>query len=272
MNMPLPLRFTSDAAPPVKAAHRRSFLRARGNRLAAWIAIWLLTLFAKQSGAQPAATVPLDSVVAVVNGQVILQSDIDDDIQLSVLDPLPGAGGTLTRQRALDELISRALIQQQIRQGDLASVQPSEAEVTARLDEIRKQLPACLRADCSTSAGWNAFLTAQGLTQYRVEAYLRNRMEILRFIEQRFRQGIQISEQQIETYYHDTLAPEYPAGTSVPPLKEVSKRIEEILLEQQVNDLFDNWLDNLRAQGDVEILDPSLAAEPAPAARGGGTE
>jgi peptidyl-prolyl cis-trans isomerase SurA len=272
MNLPLPFRPSSDAPAPVKTAHRRAFLHARGSRLAAWIAIWLLTLFAARGRAQAAKTVPLDSVVAVVNGQAILQSDIDDDIQLSVLDPAPGAPGALTRQRALEELISRALIQQQIRQGDLAAVQPSEAEVAARLDEIRKQLPACVRADCSTDAGWRAFLTAQGLTQYRVEAYLRNRMEILRFIEQRFRQGIQIGEQQIETYYHDTLAPEYPAGTSIPPLKEVSKRIEEILLEQQVNELFDNWLDNLRGQGDVEILDPSLEAAGTPAAHGDGSE
>src|SRR6185437_11131592 len=238
MNLPPPFRSTLDAPAPVSAVHRRAFLHARGNRLAAWIAICLLTLFTTRGGAQDATTVPLDSVVAVVNGQVILQSDIDDDIQLSVLDPVPGEAGALTRQRTLEELISRALIQQQIRQGDLAAVQPSDAEVAARLNELRKQLPACVRADCSTDARWNAFLTAQGLTQYRVEAYLRNRMEILRFIEQRFRQGIQIGEEQIETYYHDTLAPQYPAGTSVPPLKEVSKRIEEILLEQQVNELF----------------------------------
>ena len=270
MNLLLPFRFTSDAR--VKTARRRAFLHARGSRLAAWIVICLLTLLAARGGAQATKTVPLDSVVAVVNGQVILQSDIDDDIQLSVLDPVPGVPGTFTRQRALEELISRALIQQQIRQGDLAAVQPSEAEVAARLDEIRKQLPACVRANCSTDAGWKTFLIAQGLTQYRVEAYLRNRMEILRFIEQRFRQGIQIGEQQIETYYHDTLVPEYPAGTSIPPLKEVSKRIEEILLEQQVNELFDNWLDNLRGQGDVEILDPSLEAARTPAAHGDGSE
>src|SRR6185437_12575674 len=272
MNLRLPFRFTSGAPAPGKDPHRHFSLHMGGSRLVAWIAIWVLALSTMRGGAQAATTVPLDIVIAVVNGQVILQSDIDDDIQLSVLDPVPGATGALTRQRALEELISRALIQQQIRQEDLPAIQPSEAEVIARLDEIRKQLPTCVRVDCSTDAGWKSFLTAHGLTQYRVEAYLRNRMEILRFIEQRFRQGIQIGEQQIETYYHDTLVPEYPAGTSIPPLKEVSKRIEEILLEQQVNELFDNWLDNLRGQGDVEILDPSLEAARTPAAHGDGSE
>ena len=44
----------------------------------------------------------------------------------------------------------------------------------------------------------------------------------------------------------------------MPPLSDVAPRIEEILLEQQVTVLFDTWLDNLRKQGDVEILDPAL--------------
>jgi hypothetical protein len=44
----------------------------------------------------------------------------------------------------------------------------------------------------------------------------------------------------------------------VPPLDQVAPRIQEILLQQQVNTLFDGWLDNLRKQGEIEVLDPSL--------------
>lgn len=222
--------------------------------------------------AQTATAVPLDSVVAVVNRQPILSSDVDDDIQLSVLDPVPGGQAEITRQAALDELISRALIQQQIRQEDLPAIQPTPAEVNARLGDIRKQLPVCVRAHCDTDEGWKAFLAAHNLTQARVRIYVRNRMEILRFIEQRFRQGIQISEQQVEAYYHDTLLPQYPVGESVPPLTQVTSRIQEILLEQQVNELFDNWLENLRTQGDVEILDPSLQPADVPPVRGDSSE
>ena len=53
---------------------------------------------------------------------------------------------------------------------------------------------------------------------------------------------------------------------AIPPLDQVSPRIEEILLERQVNVLFDDWLKNLRKQGDVEVLDPALEA---PKAQGG---
>ncbi len=220
--------------------------------------------FAQKEAAQPAAAsaapVVLDEAVAVVNKRLILASDLDDEIRLSVLEPNVAGQGALTRREALDRLISRTLIEQQIRQEDAEAAGPSRAEVDARLKEIRSQLPACVRANCAAQAGWEAFLSKYGLTQQHVEAYLHNRMEILRFIEQRFRPGIRITQPQIETYYRDTLLPQYAAGEAAPPLREVAPRIEEILLEQQVNILFDQWLDNLREQGDVEILDPALKA------------
>src|SRR5580658_4089825 len=100
----------------------------------------------------------LDRVVAVVNNQAILSSDIDNEIRLSVLDPGRGGLGVLTRVKALDQLIGRALIQQQIRQEDLESSAPPQAEVDARLGEIRKELPACVRQNCASDEGWKTFL------------------------------------------------------------------------------------------------------------------
>jgi hypothetical protein len=203
----------------------------------------------------------LDRVVAVVNNQAILWSDIANEVRFSILDPEADFAATLTPQTALQELISRTLIQQQVRQEDITASQPSSEDVQARLKEVRTELPACVRLNCTTDAGWQSFLSANGLTAGQVEAYLSLRLEMIRFIEIRFRQGIRISQQDIEAYYHTKLAPMYAPGTRVPPLSDVAPRIEEILLEQQVNVLFDAWLDNLRKQGDVEILDPALETQ-----------
>jgi peptidyl-prolyl cis-trans isomerase SurA len=236
----------------------------------AWPCAMAAAAQAAESPSSPSAPqVVLDRVVAVVNRRVILASDLDDEIRLSVLDPNRVGQGTLTRRRALEQLISRALIEQQIRQEDAQAAEPPQAEVNARLAEIRKELPACVRENCGTDAGWKAFLAAHGLTPERVDAYLRYRLEILRFIEQRFRQGIRISQQDIAGYYNDTLLPQYPPGEAVPSLDQVSPRIEEILLQQQVNALFDDWLANLRKEGDVEVLDPSLEPPAAASAEGG---
>jgi peptidyl-prolyl cis-trans isomerase SurA len=233
-----------------------AFVRRIQSRILG-LALFLAAIAA--AAQQPTSNpVILDSVVAVANKHAILSSDIDDEIRLSVLDPNLIGEGALTRQQALDQLISRALIEQQIRQEDIEAIEPSQDEVNARLNQLRQQLPSCVHQNCATDAGWKLFLAAHGLTSERVESYLRYRLEILSFIEQRFRQGIQVSPQQIDEYYHQTLLPQYKPGETIPPLDQVAPRIQEILLEQQVNVLFDAWLTNLRGQGDVEILDPSL--------------
>jgi hypothetical protein len=177
--------------------------------------------------------------------------------------------GVLTRPQALEQLIARALIQQQIRQEDESAAEPSQEEVAARLKEIRNELPACVRLNCGTDEGWKAFLKTHGLKAERVDSYLRYRLEILRFIEQRFRQGISISTLEIQKYYHDTLLPQYAQGEAIPSLEAVSPRIQEILLQEQVNVLFGEWLQNLRKQGDVEVLDPALATPDAQRGTGG---
>ena len=244
----------------------RRLLPIRLNRASAaalWSACLCLTIALRSFAQTPEDSTPvvIDKVVAVVNNQAILSSDLDNEIRLSVLDPNRGGLGALTRVRALDQLIGRDLIQQQIRQEDAQAALPPQTEVDERLNEMRKELPNCVRENCATDAGWKAFLAAHQLTQQRVENYLRFRLEILRFIEQRFRQGISISPEEIDTYYHKTLSPQYAKGETVPPLEQVSARIQEILLQQRVNVMFDDWLNNLRKQGDVEVLDPALEPE-----------
>jgi hypothetical protein len=245
---------------PTQTRHKSKPGPACVCAMAVCLAVLGATLGVAQNPAQaapPANAVVLDRVVAVVNNQAILASDVDDEVRLAVLDP-GGAGVILTPQRALEQLISRALIQQQIHQEDAQAAEPTKAEVDARLTEIRREVPACIHLNCASEQGWSAFLAAHGLTPQRVESYLRYRVQILRFIEQRFRQGIRIAPEEIETYYRETLLPQYEPGESIPPLAKVAPRIQEILLERQVNVLFDDWLRNLRKQGDVEVLDPAL--------------
>jgi hypothetical protein len=216
--------------------------------------------------AQPAAPdrVLLDRVVAVVNNSAILASDVDREERLSILEPDSSDQGPDAKS-ALERLISRALIQQQIRREEEQTGSLSEHDLQTRLAELRKELPACARFNCAADEGWATMLAAHSLTQAEVENYLHLRLEMLSFIENRFQQGIRIAPEEIEDYYNKTLLPEYPKGQAVPPLSGVSHRIEEILLQQRVNNMFAAWLDNLRKQGDVEILDPALEVSGQPA-------
>ena len=210
-----------------------------------------------QTAAPAAATLVLDRVVAVVNNRAVLDSDVDEEMRLAVLEPNVTPDKE-TRRDALSRIISRTLIRQQIRAEDAVATAATPEEIAERLKEMRTQVPACVREKCTTDADWKAFLERHNLVESEVEDYVRNRIEILRFIEMRFRQGIEISHDQIAAYYNGTLLPQYHQNQHAPTLAQVAPRIEEILLQQQVTTLFSDWLVSLRKQGEVEVLDASL--------------
>ena len=82
-------------------------------------------------------------------------------------------------------------------------------------------------------------------------------MQLLKFIEVRFRNGIKVSDAEIKEFYEKRMMPEYATRNVTPPkLDTISKRIEEVLLQQQVGALLVDWLKSLRVQGSVKIMNP----------------
>jgi peptidyl-prolyl cis-trans isomerase SurA len=223
--------------------------------------VWLLqvcpSMFFLIAGAASAQERVLDHVIAVVNNQVILASDLEMELRFLRLLPI-GDHTELTQSNALERLTTRALIEQQVLQGDPHGLEIAPKELEASLADLQQSLPECKHRDCKTEEGWRAYLATLGLTPHRVAEYWAHRMAVLRFIEERFRSGIRISTDEIQKYYQGTLVPKYRSAAEAPPLEQISPRIQEVLLQQQVNSLLDDWLKSLQDQGQVEILDPAL--------------
>jgi hypothetical protein len=77
----------------------------------------------------------------------------------------------------------------------------------------------------------------------------------------RFRNGVSIKDDEVQAYYEKTMLPEYARRkVTPPPLDTVKRRIEEVLLQQQVTALLQDWLKSLRAQGSVRIMVPGEVA------------
>ncbi len=202
----------------------------------------------------PVEGVEVDRVVAIVNGDLILDSDVDLERRFAALLPYGQTSGPYDRDAAIERLINRDLILQQMRlqQGDEITQEAAAQD----LDDLRNSIPVCKEFHCETKDGWERFLATEGFTPKSLLSLWRQRMEVLAFIELRFRMGITISPAQIEQYYQKTLLPQYAAlRVTPPPLKEIANRIQQVLLEQQVSKLLDDWLKSLRAQGNVVVLD-----------------
>jgi hypothetical protein len=205
----------------------------------------------------PANSVMLDSVVAVINGDVILGSDVLEEQRFMQLQLFRIEVTKNEDQEALDHLIDRTLILQQLKELQ-TTPKITDAAVNEQVADLRKHLPACSPDKCETEAGWTAVLAAHGFTPEQFDQRWRVRMLVLAFIEQRFRAGVRISKPEIQAYYDTYLVPDFKKRkVSPPPLASVSQRIDEILLQQHVNGLLQEWLNSLKSQGSVAILDPA---------------
>lgn len=227
----------------------------------ALVAIPALVCAQMQPAPPAASAVQLDHVVAAIGTDVILESDVREEMRLSALEPLRVLPGEDTPDRALRRLIDRTLILEQMRTQQQPVTTPA-TQVQKAIEQLRREIPECAHYHCETESGWQAFLQAHDLTPKLVEERWSQRMAILRFIDLRFRAGIRISTQQIADYYTRTLLPALAKEHEpAPALAKVSSRIEEILLQQQVSSLFQNWLTSLRDQGNVRIIDPAYSAD-----------
>jgi hypothetical protein len=115
----------------------------------------------------------IDRVLAVVNGAILLQSDLYGAIAIGLVDT-GGAADPLAS--ALGQLVERELILVEVNR--YAPPEPSEAEIAARVAQVRARFP-------SPEAFQRALLVS-GLSEDRVRTIERDELRIQTYLDQRF--------------------------------------------------------------------------------------
>jgi peptidyl-prolyl cis-trans isomerase SurA len=202
----------------------------------------------------------LDRAVAMINGDLILDSDIDRDLKFENLDLNGGTDRDLSatdsveqRSEVMERLIDRQLILQQIAlQIDTGSTVPiTEMD----LSKVTSLIPSCATGTCRTPEGWDHFLATRHFTQESFKQYWQQRSAILSFVEQRFRSGIRPDPGAVATYYRKAFLPRFErAHATAPPLSAVADQIGDILIEQDISSLLSDWLKTLRAQSTIVVF------------------
>jgi hypothetical protein len=203
-----------------------------------------------------AAADVIDRIIATVNGHVILQSDWDEALCYEALL----TNRTLAqiteedRRAVLDRLIDQELLREQMKSADFAHA--TDAEVSAKVAEARKQYPQAASADA-----WQSVLAQFHLTEKDLLAHIRQQIDVMRLVEARLRPTVEIDSKSVEAYYRDQFVPKLKqAGASEVPLVEVSAKIRELLTRQKVSELLVSWLQTLRSEGQVHIPGVTPAA------------
>jgi hypothetical protein len=197
----------------------------------------------------------IDRIVATVNHQPVLQSEWEDGLRFEgFLQGRPPETFTAEeRERALNRLIDRVLLGQQMQ----ADYSASQQELADRKDEIRTQLRGA-----ESEKGWRELLGRYGLTEAAFNAALENQLTVMRFVELRLRPSVRVSREDIEEYYNQTLVPAVKkAGKDAEPLEQLRPRIRELLVQKQMDSVLEDWLANLRSQSQIHITSQSGDAE-----------
>ncbi len=205
-------------------------------------------------------TAVLDRVVAVVGDQAILASDVDAEMRFAAFQPAAEPVADNTPERALDRVLDRTLIdEQRALQPGLAEITPKEIDQS--IENMRAAIPACAQYKCNTDAGWQAFIAAHGFTQQEIADRIRERLAILKFIDLRFGVAARVPNSDVKKYYDQVLKPQLDHNrAAVPQYAAVAPRIREILRQQQVGNMLDQWLKSLRNEEHVRILDSAYGS------------
>lgn len=197
----------------------------------------------------------IDRVVARVNGQVILLSDWDEELSFEAFEDArpPDHFSTMERQAALDRLIDRHLMREQLKL--LEPVPADKSSVQSRIAEIRAAHAA------KTEASWESALQRYGLTEAELSRRVSSELNLMQSVDARLRPNIQIDEASVASYYKEKFgSTTSQAGTTPPP--EIAVKIKQILTEQKMNDLMSAWLQSLRSEGEIRTFSPSNTAAP----------
>lgn len=187
----------------------------------------------------------IDRLLATVNGKVICEGDLLIARNLNAILFLGQNSAVPSKKEEVDRLIDLELMRQELETFSLAP--KDQSKIQTRLQELRNAYDEI--------GGLPRFLRRLGLQESELLDYLRLQGSILGFIDFRFRPFVSVSEQEVQEYYKEKLVPPLrQAGAAVPPLAEVSGKIEEILKEEKVNASMDQWIQDIRRHARVEYF------------------
>jgi len=186
-----------------------------------------------------------DRIVAVVDEEAILLSDLEQVIGLGLAAPRAGEPEASFRGRVLDGLIDQRVRFQEV--DELGFERVAVERIEAQIAEIEDRFP--------TRAAYLRRLGELELTEELLHQLVARQLMVLNYVEERLGARVFVSLDDIRAYYDDVLVPELRArGQSPPPLEAVREDVRAVLKEQRLNLEIVRWTDELRREADVRIF------------------
>jgi len=202
----------------------------------AWFACPMLAALA---AAFASATI-IDRIVVSVGNSVITASGIDREIRVAAfLNGQAPDQSPANRRAAADRMVEQKLVRRELETSRYPTPQPAEIEPI---------LAAFRRRYYPADGAYQQALAQCGISDQEVRDALLWQRTLLQFIDVRFRPAVQITSEEIQSYFDTVLAPKLRAsrpGQTV-SLDDYRSQIEDTLAGQREDREMDNWLREAR--------------------------
>jgi len=187
----------------------------------------------------------IDEIVAVVGKHAIKMSDIERDLRVTeFLNNEPPNSSLPLKKKSLERLIDQELIRTGMASAGNAGHLDSQAK--AMFDQLLRDRFGGSKTQMMTE------LRRRGLTDSQLLEQLQWQLVVLRFIDQRFRPGVIVTDEEVRAYYEQhskELSQAYPANHT---LEGVTPRIRQTLEAERINRNFEDWLAQERKATRIE--------------------
>ena len=225
---------------------------ARSHRLAGLL---FAALLAPLCGIQAQKETLQDRVLAVVDEDPILSSDVDRVVRLGLQQPNSGESTEAFRRRVVNALVVERLRFHEIDRFGFEQVP---------VDEIERNV-AKIRARFPDEASFQKALREVGLDGKRLRQLVARQLLVLTYVDERLGPRVFVSLDEINRYYRDVLTPEMQRrGQPVPPVEDVRDDIREVLKQQKLTQEIEKWTQELRSRADVVVYGSQPSGAPLP--------
>ena len=221
--------------------------RAPGSGAALAAPIFALLALASAAPGRPAAAEAaprtVDRILATVDGDPILLSDLERLIGLGIVRRTEGESDGALERRALDRMIENRLRLHELDR--FGYEQAPLEEIDRRYQRIRDRF--------ASEAEFRAELDRLGLDDTRLRLLVARQISILAYVEERLGPRVFVGVEDIRKYFDEELKPQLVArGEAVPAIESVREEIRGVLREKRLNEEIDRWTRDLRAKADIE--------------------
>jgi hypothetical protein len=153
---------------------------------------------------------------------------------------------------AAERLVEQAILRREMAFSEFTP--PPQAAAESLLSDLKRTR---FRA---SEAAYRAALTAYAVTEEELLGQLHWHLTLLRFIDVRFRPGIQVSAADVRDYYDLRFLPEWRQSTAAPPppAGQVRERIEAVLAQEQLDAVVGRFLNQARTQLTIRFRDEAF--------------